>query len=77
MKISIEQKGMPTVKHSTLNAGDLFINYKESTTIYMKTDEHNSVALFDGEICDDYTPDYLVTNVTDQFELTRTAECLE
>jgi hypothetical protein len=48
MNISIEQKSIPTVKYDTLNAGDLFINYKEPTTIYIKTGEYNSVSLLNG-----------------------------
>jgi hypothetical protein len=33
--------------------------------------------LCDGSLCDYYEPDHLVTDVTDQFELTRTSEYLE
>jgi hypothetical protein len=76
MKISIEQKSIPTVRFDPLVAGDLFISYESSKAIHIKTDEGFSVILHDG--CRwDFAPDDLVINVTDQFELTRTAEHLE
>ena len=77
MKISIEQKSIPTVPFKTLVSGDLFINYRESKAIHIKTDESYSVTLYGGVTFDSFAPDDLVTNVTDQFELTRTAEYLE
>jgi hypothetical protein len=76
MKISIEQKSIPTVPFKTLVAGDLFVFYEDSESIHIKTDEGSGVSLRDG--CTAYyEPDDLVTDVTDQFELTRTAEYLE
>jgi hypothetical protein len=77
VKISIEQKGIPPVPFSDLVSGDLFINYRESKAIHIKTDEGFSVTLCDGVTFYSFKPDDLVTNVTDQFELTRTAEHLE
>ena len=73
MKISIEQKSIPTVKYSTLKAGDLFAG---DGSIHIKSDDGNGVSLCDGYTAY-YEPDDLVTDVTDQFELTRTAEYLE
>jgi hypothetical protein len=77
MKMSIEQKSIPTVRFDSLVAGDLFIYPRDSNMIRIKTDSCCGVALINGETCFHYEPGHLVTNVTDQFELTRTAEYLE
>jgi hypothetical protein len=77
MKISIEQKSIPTVRFKTLVSGDLFICYEDSKSIHIKTDRGYSVTLCGGDTFDCFAPDDLVINVTDQFELTRTAEYLE
>jgi hypothetical protein len=76
MKIAIWQKSIPTVSFDSLVSGDLFINYEDSKAIHIKTNEGFSVTLYGGSRWD-FAPDDLVTNVTDQFELTRTAEYLE
>jgi hypothetical protein len=73
MKISIEQKSIPTVPFKTLVAGDLFTS---NGSIHIKSDDGSGVSLCDGFTVY-YEPDHLVTDVTDQFELTRTAEYLE
>ena len=73
MKIAITKEEVETMSFSCIDFGGLFTDPdKDDSPLYMKTNEGDSIDLFNGEVEDLFHPDYQVVDATDKYVIVNT-----